>query len=246
MTRTIAGAFAALVAAASFLVTPAMAAGGYSLFDGATYVSPGHNSNRAVQLTSNSSVPDSGINYSVPSGMTFADIKTLSTDYMFTAGSCGGGSPRFQINVLGKNAFVYIGPPPNYTNCPQNVWVNTGNLATPTSFIDTSQLPGGTFYDTFASADAKYGSAVVTGIQLVADSGWAFPATGQVVQIDNTMINNTLYTYEQTSAEDCKDGGYKNFSTAPGPFKNQGQCVSYFNSNGNHGSDSGNHGGGGD
>ena len=26
----------------------------------------------------------------------------------------------------------------------------------------------------------------------------------------------------------CKDGGWKRFVSFPGPFKNQGQCVSYF------------------
>lgn len=200
----------------------------YSLFDGATYVSPGNASNRAVQLTSNASSTDSGIDFVVPTGTTFADIQNLATDYMFTAGSCGGGSPRFQINVNGVNAFVYIGPPPSYTGCPQNTWLNTGNLATPTSFVDTSQLPGGAFYDTFATADAKYGSMAVTGIQLVADGGWAFPTTGQTVQVDNTQINNILYTYEFSSPNDCKNGSYQNFTFSPGPFKNQGQCVSYF------------------
>lgn len=147
----------------------------YTLFDGATYVSPGHASNRAVQLTSNASTTDSGIDFTVAASTTFADIQNLATDYLFTAGSCGGGSPRFQINVDGVNAFVYIGPPPNYTGCPQNTWLNTGNLATPASFVDTSQLPGGAFYDTFAAADAKYGTMAVTGIQLVADGGWVFP-----------------------------------------------------------------------
>ena len=127
----------------------------------------------------------------------------------------------------GKNAFVYLGPPPNYNACTPNVWSNTGNLATPASFVDTSQLPLGTFYDTFASADLKYGSDTVTGIQLVVDAGYAFPTTGQTALIDNTDINGTLYTYEP-GKDDCKNGGWQNFTSSPGPFKNQGQCVSYF------------------
>lgn len=28
--------------------------------------------------------------------------------------------------------------------------------------------------------------------------------------------------------EACKDGGWKVFTSDPGPFKNQGQCVSHF------------------
>ncbi len=91
---------------------------------------------------------------------------------------------------------MYIGPPPNYTGCPMNVWTNTGNLATPTSFVDTSQLPGGTFYDTFASADLKYGSDAVTGIQLVVDGAFFFPSNPQQdVRVDNIVINSKTYRF---------------------------------------------------
>lgn len=182
-------ATAALLAGAA----PALAAPQYTLFGDATRVHPGNHSHTAIQLRSVGS-GFGGIDYKVPAGMTFGQLQNLSTDYRFTAATCGQGSPRFQINIDGKNAFVYIGPPPNYTGCPQNVWLNTGNLATPASFIDTSQLPGGTFYDTFASADLKYGNDVITGIQLVADAGYFFGT--QTVLIDNTMINDRLFTYE--------------------------------------------------
>ena len=77
-----------------------------------------------------------------------------------------------------------------------NVWTNTGNLATPTSFVDTSQLPGGMFYDTFASADAKYGSDAVTGIQLVVDAGYFFPSNPQQdAHFDNIVIDSKTYTF---------------------------------------------------
>jgi hypothetical protein len=208
-----------------------LAAGGYTLFGDATLVHPGNNSPTAVQLRSTSPGPGyGGIDFSVPAGTTFADIQNLATDYDFTVASCGVGAPRFQINVDGVNAFVYIGPPPNYTGCPPNTWVSTGNLATPAGFIDTSQLPGGTFYDTFAAADVKYGSQQVTGIQLVTDGGYAFPGGTQTVLIDNVMINSTTYTFE--SAQSCKDGGWTQFTSSPGPFKNQGDCVSFFASGG--------------
>jgi hypothetical protein len=205
----------------------AFAAAGYTLFGDATLVTPGNASAHAVQLTTIGTNGYSGIDFPVPSGLTFAGVTNLSTDTNFTTGSCGSGSPRFQINVDGKNAFVYIGPPPNYTGCPANVWSNTGNLVTPTSFVDTSQLPGGTFYDTFAAADAKYGSDLVTGIQLVADG------SGQVVLIDNTMINSATFTYEPntpTSKDQCKDGGWQTHVRADfSSFKNQGDCIQYVN-----------------
>jgi hypothetical protein len=209
-----------------------LAAGGYALFGDATLVHPGNNSPTGVQLRSSSSVSPGygGIDFNIPAGTTFFDIQNLATDYNFTAGSCAGGAPRFQINVDGVNAFVYIGPPPNYTNCPPNVWANTGNLAAPGGFVDTSQLPGGAFYDTFAAADVKYGSHSVTGVQLVTDGSWAFIGGTQTVLVDNVMINGTTYTFE--SAQSCKDGGWQQFTSSPGPFKNQGDCVSYFASGG--------------
>lgn len=217
------GALAAVALGLAVGAGQVIAAGGYTLFGDATYVHPGFASQTAVQLRSAGS-GYGGIDFSIPAGTTFGQIQNLSTDYEFTAGSCGGGAPRFQINIDGHNAFVYLGPPPNYIGCPQDVWSNTGNLALPASFVDTSQLPGGTFYDTFAAADVKYGSDIVTGIQLVTDAGWVFGT--QTVLVDNVMINDATYTFE--SAQSCKDGGWQQFASSPGPFKNQGDCVSYF------------------
>jgi len=37
---------------------------------------------------------------------------------------------------------------------------------------------------------------------------------------------------KQYMMDQCKNGGWKNFPSPPGPFKNQGQCVSYFASGG--------------
>jgi hypothetical protein len=216
-------------------VIPALAATGFTLFGNATFISPGHNSNRAVQLIADATAHPavfSGIDFTVPATTTIDTLNTLSTDYNFTAASCSTGSPRFGIVLAGfPNAtiFVYIGPPPNYTGCPPNVWANTGNLLTPASLVDTSQLPGGAFYDPYAAAQARYSGQQVTDIFLVSDNGPGAGGVGsQTVLIDNTDVNGTLYDYEFASKDDCKDGGWQNFTFAPGPFKNQGQCVSNF------------------
>lgn len=216
-------------------IFPALAAVGvgYSLFGQASYVSPGNNSNRAVKLVADANANPavySGIEYGIPANLTINDLNTLSTDYKFTASTCGVGSPRFGIQLDGYSGtiFVYIGPPPSYTGCPLNVWTNTNNLLTPASLVDTSQLPGGTFYDTWAAAQARYSGKKVTDIFVVSDYG---PTQSQTVLIDNTNVNDTLYTYEFTSKDDCKQDGWRNFTFSPGPFKNQGQCVSYFATN---------------
>lgn len=171
----------------------------------------------------------SGIDFAVPANLTINELNTLSTDYEFTAASCAIGSPRLGITLASNpNAaiFVYIGPPPNYTGCPLNVWANTGNLLTSASLVDATQYDG-TFYESWASVQAQFSGQVVTDIFLVSDNGPA-PGDSQTVLIDNTDVNGTLYDYEFTSKNDCKDGGWKNFTFPPGPFKNQGQCVSYF------------------
>ena len=41
----------------------------------------------------------------------------------------------------------------------------------------------------------------------------------------DTTRTATLRIYNK---EDCKNGGWRNFISPPGPFKNQGQCVSFF------------------
>jgi hypothetical protein len=228
--KTLALTVGALTIAAASLV--AAVGTGYTLFGGATYVMPGNASNRAVKLVADAnSGTFSGVDFSVSSSLTINSLNDLSTDYNFTAGSCGLGSPRFGIQLAGftGTVFVYIGPPPSYTGCLLNVWTNTGNLLTPTSLVDTSQLPGGTFYDTWSAAQTRYTGKQVTDIFLVADNG---PSGSQTVLIDNTDVNGTTITYEPNSKDDCKDGGWQNFTFSPGPFKNQGECVSHFASDG--------------
>ena len=214
--------------------TTAVAASGYTLFGDATFVGGGH-PGTAVQLRSAGPLPSptfGGIDFATASGMTVSDLNKLSTDYKFTAGSCGGGAPRFQINVtngtVSGNIFVYIGPPPNYTLCPPDVWDNTANLVTPANVVDTGQLPGGTFYDPWTRVLVAYGSYAVTGIQLVTDGGWAVTGLTQTVLVDNVMINSTTYTFEENAKDSCKKRGWQSFASSPGPFKNQGDCVSFL------------------
>ena len=154
----------ALVGALALTVAigAALAAPGYTLFGEASVV-PGGNPGNAVKMVSDSAPGYGGVDYAVPAGTTFADLQTLSTDYKFEADdSCGGGSPRFQVDVTNGTdsgtIFVYIGPPPAYTLCPPNVWTNTGDLLEGVNPIDTSQLDLGTFYDPYAAALLKYGS----------------------------------------------------------------------------------------
>jgi hypothetical protein len=196
--------------------------GSYALFDDATLVHPGNNSPTAVQLVWSPSQPDGYVDYGIPAGLTVSQLNNLSTDYKFTQGTCSNGSPRFQINVLGKNVFANLGQFPNFTDpCAGATYSNSTNLISPTSMVDATQLGNG--YEPWAAFQVQHGSDVVTGIQLVVD-GFTTPYI--TAQFDNTQINAQTFTYE--SADSCKDGGWQAF-TSPGPFKNEGDCVSYFN-----------------
>jgi hypothetical protein len=218
-------AFAVLASSAALA-----AAANYQLFGDSALTSPGYNSVTAAQIRSDGSIAPNygGVDFVIPAGLTVADLDTLSTDYQFVAGGCGGGSPRFQVNVVTpsgtKNLQVYLGAAPNYTGCSLNTWANTSNLAVAANQVDATQLGGG-FYMTYADAQAAYGAYEITGVQIVADGSWAVGGT-QTVQVDNVKINNVTYTFE--SANSCKNGGWQQFTSAPGPFVNQGQCVSYF------------------
>jgi hypothetical protein len=187
---------AALVAALTLAVgaMAASAATNYSLFGDAEVVSPGEAlSAHAVQATSSGTHLFGGVDLGVPAGInTIADLTTLATDYMFTQGSCGAGSPRFAVEVNNDpdtNLFFYLGPPPNYTGCTSGTWTASGNLADPGNLVDATQL-GGTFYESYADVVQAYGSDTVTDIALVLDG------QSQTVQFDNSLVDATAYSYE--------------------------------------------------
>lgn len=215
----------------------------YSLFGDASYILPGNASARAVHIESDVTGANGygGISYGVEAGTTFANLTTLSSDFRVEADDlCVGGSPRFQIKVQTptngvQNIFAYFGVDSAGTPCVTGTWANTGDFLEVNRLVDTSQL-GGTFFDPYANALANYGSYPVVSIQVVTDSGWV---DGQhIVDIDNTLINSTLFTYEEpvvvvptpTNKDQCKNGGWEDVARADGTaFKNQGDCIQYVN-----------------
>lgn len=227
---------AALAFAAALVMSSggASAAATYSLFGDAVLV-PGGNPGRAARIRSVDGGGFGGVSFNSTTVTTLSDLTNLATDTKYIENSCGGGAPRFQVRVsndggvTNNNIFVYLGPPPNYTLCPLNVWASSGNLVTPASLVDTSQLTGGAFYDPYSAALIKYGAYTVTGISVVTDAEWFFPSGNQTVLVDNVEINADTVTFDQPQNKDeCKKGGWESLTDADGnSFKNQGDCVSY-------------------
>ena len=162
----------------------ASAATGYTLFGNGHSVSPGHDSAQAVEASSTTAPLYGGVNFAVPSGTTLNDVNNLATDLKASSGTCATGTPRFAVSVdTNKSVFFY-------PTCSA-LWSNTGNLASPTSVVDASQLGGG-FYEPWALVQASYGNLPVTSISLVADGSNG----AQTIQFDNSQVNTTTYTYE--------------------------------------------------
>jgi hypothetical protein len=178
-------------------------------------------------LTSSSVVPFSGLDFALPAGgISAEELTNLGLDYTILAGNCGGGSPRYQLDVEGDgNVFVYIGDAPNFDNCGTvGTPKITGNLLESSDLrCDYTQL-GGPFYgDCGNLADVLDGRAI-TGIKLVVDGGWKIdPQTFEVdphVRID---LGNP------SSKQECKKGGYTFFG-----YSNQGRCIKDVNHAGHH------------
>jgi len=138
-----------------------------------------------------------------PASLTFNGIGTLKTDYTFTLGDCHGGALRWSVRTSPtQSLFIYYGAYPQFGNGGVNGCTPTsvgGVNQSGTNMIglsdlryDTSQYPGGNFYDTYANAQTLMGSLPLTGVTLVLDGGWA---GDQRATIGNTTVNDNVYQW---------------------------------------------------
>jgi hypothetical protein len=149
------------------------------------------------------------------SSMTFNDISVLKANYAFTTGNCGGGSLRwavtFDINndndtdpengsFNDRSIFIYYGGYPNFTDCTSGANNQSGVNMIGLSDLryDTSQV-GGTFYDTYANAQALVGGSGgaepvpamrVVSVTLALDSGWM---ADQRVTLSGAQVNDNSF-----------------------------------------------------
>lgn len=220
----------------------ALAASDYTLFGDAAIVSGGNPGN-AAQLRSSTAVAPGygGVEVSPTSPIAWTNLTTLSTDYNVTDDDCGGGSPRITLAVdtngdgtSDGNVHIALGPSPSFTDCLTG-WQSSGNLIgnEDAGRYDFSQFGGSTF-TTYSGAPAVVQAGSVVKVSVVVDGSWSAAATGgdgeQTVLVDNVMVNAMKVTFE--TADSCKQGGWKTMTTDFGKFKNQGDCVSYFKTNG--------------
>ena len=232
-----------LAAAAAVLVSASVAgAAGFSASLLGAAVVEQSDVKLTSDLTDSSTANDfSGIKLTPPAGTTFSQLASLGAEFDPVTGGCGGGAPRFSIQLAsGKNVFVYFGPSPSFTGCALNTWQSTGNLIgnNDTGRYDTSQVQAGTQSNTYAGALSLVGSQQVTEIDLVTDSGWFFNPKLQTVLVRNVQVNGqTFYppaSPKQSPAKLCAAEraslGSDAFATKWGTNHNKrnafGKCVS--------------------
>lgn len=201
---------AAIAVFSLVVVAPAWAAD-VTLEGGATLNADG--TAKLVADLSNAATTDdsSGVVLQSPASLKLSDITQLSTEFNVTDDDCGAGSPRFQIQIGGKNMFVYLGPAGTFTGCTKNTWLSSGNLVGTADAcrVDTSKFTGGTQCSTWAAAVTLLGSQTVEKVSIVVDAGWnspsqtnpAFTDKEQTVLVRNVQLNN------QTSLVPKTQGG---------------------------------------
>lgn len=141
----------------------------------------------------------------MPAGTQIEDIGPLAYDHFYERGSCGGGSPRYQLRIdldndfaPDANVFVYAGPFPNFGGCAAGRWVND-RLDLGQKRFDASQV-GGSFYNTQAEAHAAAGIAhQVLSVTFVWDSAWLFGPSD--MWFDDIQVNT--YVLDEPLAQLC-------------------------------------------
>jgi hypothetical protein len=130
--------------------------------------------------------------------LTFNDLTNLTAVYSFTLGNCHGGSLRWSVRTSPtQSVFIYYGAFPNFTDCTSpdsSLDTNQSgeNMISKTDLrYDTSQYPGGTFYDTHAHAQTLVGTTPIIRASLVLDSGWA---GDQRLTLSSATVNDNTFT----------------------------------------------------
>ncbi len=212
------GISTAAIMAASFVLPAAAAGTTYTPFTfigaagdcGPSYPAgtPGgasavQNSDGSVTLTKSALTTDCS-----SAGVTFNNVPSSLSSLSFNySGYCGAGAPRFNVETS-NHGTIFLGCA--YGGGP------TGTNVTGTATFTSGNTYGGVLFPT---------DAIVTGLEIVQDEQGS-------VTLSNIMVNGQTVSYSNapTTKDQCKNGGWKTATDLNGnSFKNQGQCVSYFN-----------------
>lgn len=159
-------------------------------------------------------------------GQPVGNVTELNFEYK-NGGHCGGGAPRFNLELNGSsNAFLGCN---NVVGTPSTTPGWTHVEFTAAQIQAAVVAAGGSPTDT------------LTDLYIIFDEGTDTPTPGAgTVNIDNISVNGAVVgsPTSPSSGDQCKKDGYKDFLNGNGqPFKNQGECVSAASHNNGHGKD---------
>jgi hypothetical protein len=166
----------------------------------------------------------SGVDIITPlEGQAVSNLTELNFDYK-TGEHCGAGAPRFnlQLDQAGtQNAFLGCagGTQTQAANGYTHVEYSAAQIQA--AVLAAGGSPTSTLYDLY----------------LIFDEGTDTPVGGTIgiaglIHIDNISVNNAVVgsPTTPTSKDQCKNGGYQNYTDDNGnTFPNQGQCVAFVN-----------------
>jgi hypothetical protein len=144
-------------------------------------------------------------------------IWTQQSDKLIGSGAVGFGRAHqgWSVALSGDGDTAIVGGPSdgNFFNPIGAVWVYTrsGGVWTQqgNKLVGTGAVGRGAQQGNSVALSSDGNTAIVGG------------------PFDNNG-NGAVWVFVQPTKDDCKNGGWLNFPTPPGPFTNQGQCVSYF------------------
>jgi hypothetical protein len=143
------------------------------------------------------------LTFAPKTAFTFNQLTALNAVYTFTTGNCHGGALRWsvtlQIGSMQKSVFIYYGAYPNFTDCTTaGATINQSglNMIGQTDLrYDTSQLPNGTFYDSYTDAVNLAGTNPVVSVTLALDAGWYNAPNGdQVLTLGPVSLSTSGFT----------------------------------------------------
>jgi hypothetical protein len=159
----------------------------------------------SLRLEKNVPTTDCSAAGATVNGVTGITLTELNFD---VKGYCGAGAPRFNV-VTSDNVTHFFGCASGTQTALGNGWTHVVWDPTNPAQAFPVIVPGTT----------------VTSIELIQDE------QGQT-NLDNISINDQIIAGPNTptSKDQCKKSGWQDLQDNSGkPFKNQGQCVSYFN-----------------
>lgn len=157
-------------------------------------------------------------------GQAVSNVTELNFEYE-DGGHCGGGAPRFNLELDGaSNAFL---------GCNSVLGTRTPAATAGWTHVEFSAA------DIAAAVVLAGGTpaSTLTDLYIIFDEGSDTPTGGTIgtagtVNIDNISVNGDVVgsPTSPTTKDDCKKGGWMNLMRADGTsFKNQGDCIQYVN-----------------